>query len=126
MMRLIEKQMVDALKKGDNWSKDNTMVRWHSFLTGNEDYADVTLHGHRIASYFPKSGVLHLRDAGFRTATTKSRLNVLLREFGQGDRLYIYQQCRGHKTKKHHECDWFYVMGASTYVWNGEHNFTTK
>ena len=125
-MRKIEQEMCAALKAGDNWSKDNTTVSWHQFLTGDKDYADVMLHGHRIASYYPQDEVLHLRDAGWRTVTTKSRLNALLETFGQGDRLYIYQQCRGHKTKKDHECNWFYVMGASTYVWNGEQNFTTK
>ena len=79
-MRKIERQMLQAIVDGKDWSKDNTRVE------RNEEHPlsyDVYLHGHKIAAYYPKyteelPDALHINNCGYETNTTKSRLNVLI------------------------------------------------
>ena len=86
-MRKIEQEMNAALRGGVPWHRANTAVEWH--LTPDEtDYADVMLHGNRIATYIPSARELHLSDAGWATVTTNSRLNALLTEFAPDYRIF--------------------------------------
>ena len=63
------------------FSSGNTTVVQHR----NE--MEVFLHGNHIATLCKISMDLRLFDGGFRSNTTKSRLNALLDEFGGGDRV---------------------------------------
>ena len=79
-MRKIEREMLQAIVDGKDWSKDNTRVE------RNEEHPlsyDVYLHGHKIAAYYPKYTEelpcsLHINNCGYDTNTTKSRLNALI------------------------------------------------
>lgn len=77
-MRKIEKEMIEAIQNGENWSKANTMVVTNP--TGN---SDVYLHGQHIACCSPIGrGAFHIavnKDTLRRwpTNTTKSRLRAL-------------------------------------------------
>ena len=75
-MRLIERQMNTAIRTGADFRKDNTEV---VNIRGN---AFVYLHGNHIATVFADS--IQLFDGGWRSNTTKSRLNALCYEFAYG------------------------------------------
>lgn len=70
-MRLIEKEMLNAINNGNNWSKDNTQV---VHING---IAQVYLHGHHIASVYGDVDVNTKTLASWPTNTTKSRLRAL-------------------------------------------------
>ena len=79
-MRKIELEMqraIDSIKAGnrEQWSKGNTRVE--------RDGVDIKiyLHGHLIAHYGCLSGLVWMRDAGWQTVTTKSRLNAVADHF---------------------------------------------
>ena len=63
------------------FSSGNTTVVQHR----NE--MEVFLHGNHIATLCKISMDLRIFDGGWRSNTTKSRLNALLDEFGGGDRV---------------------------------------
>ena len=75
-MRLIERQMNTAIRTGADFRKDNTEV---VNIRGN---AFVYLHGNHIATVFADE--IQLFDGGWRSNTTKSRLNALCDEFARG------------------------------------------
>ena len=75
-MRLIERQMNEAIRNNSDFRKDNTEV---VNIRGN---AFVYLHGNHIATVFADS--IQLFDGGWRSNTTKSRLNALCYEFAYG------------------------------------------
>ena len=81
-MRLIERQMNDAILNQKDWKNDNTEVVYYS---GN-DASDVYLHGNLIARVHPFS--IELFDGGVQSKTTKSRLNAILKEHGNGARIF--------------------------------------
>jgi len=91
-MRKIEEQMLHALRQGKDWSSGNTSVHWdHSPATFGGSKAVVRLHGNRIGIYQPGTGALNISDGeGYRTTTTKSRLNALLTLI-PGRRLSVFQ-----------------------------------
>ena len=80
-MRKIERQMNSAIRNGVNFSSSNTAVR-HGF----EGEADVYLHGNHIATV--KTNSIIIKDGGWQSNTTKSRLNALLDEFSYGMRVF--------------------------------------
>jgi len=87
-MRKIENDMIAAIRSRNSYKCDNTVVE-----QGEHGYAEVRLHGNRIAHLNYGNGIIELSDCGYRTATAKSRLNALLDAFtntggGQG----IYQR----------------------------------
>ena len=82
-MRKITALASHALLHGDSFKRDNTRVT-HA---GNK--AQLYLHGHKVAEH-SLSGTLELNDCGWRTPTTKERLNGVLDAFNTG--LYIYQK----------------------------------
>ena len=83
-MRLIERQMNDAILNQKDWKNANTEVVYYS---GN-DVSDVYLHGNLIARIHPFS--IELFSCGYKTKTTKARLNAILKEHGNGD--YVFQK----------------------------------
>ena len=72
-MRKIEKNMIEAIKNNKNWASQNTQV-----LT-NETTSNVYLHGNLIATVDDTTMTIY--DGGWRSNTTKSRLNALCSEF---------------------------------------------
>ena len=79
-MRLIEREMNNAVKNKVAWSKSNTLTTFSSVLKECFIY----LHGNHIATYNYDLKELSLYDGGWQSNTTKSRLNALLFEFATG------------------------------------------
>ena len=76
IMRKIEQQMIAAIKEKRNWASGNTSVHY------SEEYKSSTvyLHGNLIAIVYENDAELF--DAGYKTVTTKSRLNAICQAFG--------------------------------------------
>ena len=91
-MRKIERQKLQAIVDNKDWSKDNTRVEYNGDLTDcDQAFFSVYLHGHKIAVYYPKDQTLYINHCGWKTVTTKSRLNALI-SFVQGGLSGIYQK----------------------------------
>ena len=71
-MRKIESEMQAAIVERRDWHKDNTVVSVDS-----EGNTDVKFHNNLIATISNK-GDLKLSSCGWKTQTTKSRLNAIL------------------------------------------------
>ena len=80
VMRKIEMEMNSAIRYRRNFSKANTSVRCFK-TNGVTTDVDVFLHGNHIASLDTASNQLTIKDGGWQSVTTKSRLNALLDEF---------------------------------------------
>ena len=80
VMRKIEMEMNSAIRYRRNFSKANTSVRCFK-TNGVTTDVDVFLHGNHIASLDTASNQLTIKDGGWQSVTTKSRLNELLDEF---------------------------------------------
>tara|TARA_S200002703_G_scaffold57859_1_gene50377 strand:- start:972 stop:1385 length:414 start_codon:yes stop_codon:yes gene_type:complete len=91
-MRKVEAGMVasimDAInsdKSGRVYSCGNTSVDViHQGIRntyGYNRFIEVNLHENTIATIYPDLNRIHLSDCGYETATTKSRLNVLIQCF---------------------------------------------
>lgn len=80
-MRKIETQMNTAVRTRTKWQSGNTTV-----TIGWENEADVYLHGNHIATI--KNNSIIIKDGGWQSNTTKSRLNALLDEFSYGTRVF--------------------------------------
>lgn len=79
-MRKIERQMNQAIRTGNNFSSSNTTVK---HFDGD---AEVYLHGNHIATVMSNSIII--KDGGWQSNTTKSRLNALCYEFSYGARVF--------------------------------------
>ena len=79
-MRKIEQDMNSAIRFRRNMSKQNTSVRCFK-TNGVTTDIDVFLHGNHIASLDTATHKLTIKDGGWQSVTTKSRLNALLDEF---------------------------------------------
>lgn len=89
-MRVIEQEMVNAIRDKKNWRKSNTQV------TRNDTSADVYLFDKHIARVYDKDLPLARPVAintvtliNWPTATTASRLNALLRKFSEGESVSV-------------------------------------
>lgn len=74
-MRKIEQQMVNAIKAGVDWYKDNTQV-----LGRGAGISPVYLHGHHLGNYHHNIGQFSVNLEtlkAYPTNTTKSRLRAL-------------------------------------------------
>jgi len=80
-MRKIEQEMNSAIRYRRNFSKANTSVRCFKNRDGITTEMDVYLHGNHIASLDTATNALTIKDGGWQSVTTKSRLNALLDEF---------------------------------------------
>jgi hypothetical protein len=79
-MRLIEKEMLEAIKHGRSWSKDNTRV--DANMVDGVKYTRVFLHNHKIASTAMWKGSLIVETCKdtlreWPTRTTMGRLRAL-------------------------------------------------
>lgn len=81
-MRIIEEQMNTAINKCIDWKNSNTSVTY----SPERDASYVYLHGNHIATI--GDTFLELYTCGYHTATTKSRLNAILKEHGNGARIF--------------------------------------
>jgi len=70
-MRKIEREMVEAFTSGTPKKKGNDQV-----IVTDDRRIEYRLHGNRIA--YIVTGTLTVWDAGYRSNTTKSRLNAIL------------------------------------------------
>lgn len=83
-MRRIEEEMVKAInemsigERRKEWRKDNTRVSLSYSLSG-KPIIEVYLHGNLIALFL--NDRILIRHAGWKTPTTKSRLNVIVRNY---------------------------------------------
>ena len=76
-MRKIEMMMNSAIRYRKNFSSGNTTVRCFK-TNGITTDVDVYLHGNHIASVDTATNALTIKDGGWQSNTTKSRLNALL------------------------------------------------
>jgi hypothetical protein len=80
-MRLIEKEMLEAIKHGRDWSKDNTRTEVESGYRAY--FVDVYLHGNHIAEICCRMGCNDIVKPNintlldYPTRTTMSRLRAL-------------------------------------------------
>ena len=81
-MRKIEMMMNSAIRYRKNFSSGNTTVRSYA------DQVRVYLHGNHIASLDTATNALTIKDGGWQSNTTKSRLNALLEEFAPDRRVF--------------------------------------
>lgn len=101
-MRKVESDMVAAIRSRSNYRKGNTVVEQ---VDPENGYGEVRLHGNRICRFNYDNGIIDIDDCGYRTNTTKSRINCLLNNFtkpGQG----VYQK----------DFKWFWKDGEE---WDG-------
>ena len=82
-MRKIEQQMNDAILNQKDWKKDNTEVINYT------NRSDVFLYGNLIACI--GETWIELFDGGCQSATTKSRLNAILKVHGCENE-YVFQK----------------------------------
>ena len=83
-MRKIERQMLQAINTpGQDLTSANTKVRW----SDDQSFVEVKLHDHLIASINWATNCMAISDAGWQTATTKSRLNAILGDLGNRARI---------------------------------------
>jgi hypothetical protein len=75
-MRKIETQMNAAIRDSINWKSGNTEVTFDSETNESKVY----LHGNHIATI--GDNFVQIFDGGYQSATTKSRLNAILKEHG--------------------------------------------
>lgn len=86
-MRKIEHDMIAAIRSRSDFKSGNTVVEQFPAAS----YAEVRLHGSKIAKLNYHNGIIELSDCGYKTATTKSRLNAILDAFtntGGGQGIY--------------------------------------
>ena len=79
-MRKIESQINAAISQEKNFSGGNTTV------TNENEVTKVLLHGNKIAEV--TDNTITLYDGGYRSNTTKSRLNAILQAHGNGERVF--------------------------------------
>jgi hypothetical protein len=99
-MRIVEAKMIQAIRAALGSSHadgrllkcSNTEVtQTHHGITHTPGYyreVEIRLHGNLIAAVEPDLMRIRMDDCGYRTATTKSRLNALLRAFVPGEGIW--------------------------------------
>lgn len=87
----IRRAMADSQLSGRVFKSGNMeVVQTHYGTAGSVGYfrmISVRLHGNRIAAIDPHLNRMTLKDCGYQTTTTKSRLNALLGAFVPGERI---------------------------------------
>ena len=102
LMRKIEAQTIQAIRRALRspepffWSHGNMTVSTESVgilhTPSFNRWVYVSLFGERIAQFEPLTGRVTFYDRGYRSATTKARLNVLMAAFCPGTGAGIYQK----------------------------------
>ena len=77
-MRKITRDAVLALRNGYHFGRDNTRVDYNI----KKDRWEMLLHNNLIAYRTCEVYEIYIRDAGWRTSTTKERLNGILKGRG--------------------------------------------
>ena len=90
-MRRIERRMINAIQHKLDWRKDNTEVLY----SPSRKVSCVYLHKNLIATIDEDS--VEIYDGGWRTNTTKSRLNAIINGLCDGMNQGVYQ----------HKFEWF-------------------
>lgn len=109
-MRKVESLMLSFLRQGiTGKAGSNTEVVPHRY--SSLPYLHVKLHGHVICTLSTVSGTFIIADAGWRTPTTKSRLNAILQEFAP--RYRIVQR----------DYEWLLYEGDEARPWTGAARF---
>ena len=85
-MHKIESSMIEAIENQLNWQSANTQVINSELASDGTVVSKVFLHGHKIAVI--GDNFIQLFDGGFQSATTKSRLNAILKGFGNLESVY--------------------------------------
>ena len=100
-MRVIERQMIQAIIERRNFKKANTEV------IKDNDFMYIYLHNNLIAKYGinDKWGQLFISHCDWRTNTTKSRLNALISFVDGLGRIYQKNFKWFLDTKKHNDLD---------------------
>ena len=75
-----------AIVNKNTWSNSNTQVIYND----NTDCSEIYLHGHKIAVYDHNTNSVKLNSFGYKTVTTKSRLNAILDEVKYGARVFHF------------------------------------
>ena len=93
VIRAIRKGLLDPTYDGRLYKSGNTEVlSVHEGIYGTHNYnhcIEIYLHNNNIATLEADNGRLTIRDCGWQTVTTKSRLNCLLRALvGPGHGIY--------------------------------------
>ena len=88
-MRLIEQQMIDAIKQGKDWKKDNTRIETIKY---NDTYvcSNVYLHNNLIGVV--GTNQVEVYDGGWQSNTTKSRLNAIINGLCDGRMFGVFQK----------------------------------
>ena len=79
-MKVIEKQLLQALNERKNANLGNTLV----IMADEGNTMLVRLHGNLIASINLPTNKVKVSNCGWQTNVTKSRLNVVLSAFNKG------------------------------------------
>jgi hypothetical protein len=85
-MRKIEQAMLSAINNKVDWRSSNTEV-----VRNFNSHSNVYLHGNHIATV-KDNGDVSISNAGWRTVTTKSRLNAIINEFLDGTKNGVCQK----------------------------------
>jgi hypothetical protein len=121
-MRKVEAQMIQAIRAlavrpsfdGRLLKVGNTEIgQEHVGIAGTVGYCRwiyVKLHGNEIATFYPAIDTFVLRDCGWQTVTTKSRMNALLRAFSPGSVISAQS------------FEWYY----NGEPWEGDHTFPVQ
>jgi hypothetical protein len=121
-MRKIERQTVSAVRdllgradfSGQFWKSGNmSVIQTHHGIAHTPVYErtiEIRLHDNLICKIFPSGKVMDLSDCGWKSTTTKSRLNVILDEFAPG--YGIFQK----------NFDWFFQTSQTSEAeeWRGK------
>ena len=86
-MRKIEREMIQAIIDRKDFKKANTEV----LMDVDNSFASVYLHGNHIAEYDCSDSSLVINHCGWKTVTTKSRLNSLI-QFVLGGTCHLGQR----------------------------------
>lgn len=104
-MRKVEKQMIEAIRERKNFKSGNTEVV-HS---DSGKYFKVYLFGNMIANGKDCGTVVRFDDCGYRSDTTKSRLNAMIKELPTGLSGGIFQR----------NGEWYYEFDGKAMEWQG-------
>jgi hypothetical protein len=130
-MRIVEARMIDAIRyligaadyDGCKLSCDNTTVSQHhhgiAHTPGYQRIISIRLHGNEIAAIRPIEGTVWVSDCGWRTATTKSRLNVIIGALTNPSS--NAHTTRGISQRKGQWCQT--TPAGAIYAWNGSDVF---
>ena len=85
-MRVIDKKISAMITKGLNGKAfDRKITKRDRVVSNGEGQVSVFLWGTEIASFDAKANEIVVKSGGYRTVTTKSRMNALLWDWAQGN-----------------------------------------